>query len=150
MLLGGFIDDIGPWAQLAVALIAIITGVGLGGRWLHNQFRDSVSEIVEPRFQAITTSLEHVHECVERMGETAVANAQAAALAAGDAKTAARAAAWAATEARAAVTAHAVAMEEHIAADAESFEQQHEWQSHADVALRNIQQGQAPHVDVST
>jgi len=161
-MLGSAVEDVSSWVWLGAGIVAVVTGIYGAARWIKlqlaeqdarakAQFRDAVTETVGPLLEPIREDLGHVHECVERIGKDAVANAQAAVAAAVDAKDAAAAAAvaaegakTAASEARLAVAAHAVSMEDHIAADAESFAEQHDWQQHADVALRNIQQAQHP------
>ena len=150
-MIGAVVDQVSAWVWLGAGVVAVLTGIYSAARWFKTQFRDAVTETVGPLLDPIRVDLGHVHDCVERIGKDAVANAQAATTAAIDAKTAASAAALAAegaktaaSEARAAVAAHAVSMEEHIAADAESFEQNHEWQSSAGEALRDIQRHQHP------
>ncbi len=134
-MMGALVDTISTWVWLAAGLVAICGGMYGASKWFKTQFRDAVSEVVAPMIAPVNDKLEHLHDCVERVGSDAVRNAAAAAAAAREAVTAA-------TEAQAVVKAHADDWADHTAQDAVEFGQITDWRAEVDVTLEQIQQTQ--------
>lgn len=113
--MAALVDDIGAWVAIAVGLCVVLGSFYGATKWARKQLKDAVTDDVKP-------SLEHLHDCVERITAAVAVQADAAASAAADAQYAARKAQEAADEAKDAV--------QHIT----------EWQAKVDIDLKNIQQ----------
>jgi len=128
----GWVND---WGVIVGFLVACCTLGVFVVRFTHKVVTllgDAVEEKFNEKLEPVNIKLDHLHDCVERVGGEAAANAK---------------------EAVTAVKDHASKMQEHINADAVAFEEaQHwrlttlkEWQDSVDVSLSNIQNAQAPH-----
>ncbi len=115
--MSALVDTISAWVWIAAGCVAIIAGIYGAVKWARKQLKDVVVTDIQP-------SLEHLHDCVERITAAVATQADAAVDAAAKAQEEATKARSAADEAQAAV--------EHIT----------EWQATVDLALRNIQQAQ--------
>lgn len=136
--MASFHEDLGAWVAIIVGLLTIFGAIIAVAHWMRRQLRDAI-------YEDISQPLSHLHKCVERLGGEAASNAK-------EAQTAAKNAQNAVVEQTAIMRDHFDRFEDHVKEDQRSFDEARRWReivdiwrAGVDIALRNIQQGQAPH-----
>lgn len=120
------LDALSTWVWIIAGLCAIIAALYGGIKWARRvqnhwhehrleDFRLAVTQIQEVLLVPITSQLSHLHDCVERVSNDAIAHAEAA------------------TQ---------VAAKVEMTFDRWRVEAMEPWMAGVDTALRNIQQGQ--------